>query len=64
MMQHINYLVIIRTYEKQVIRVLGLSDQEVSVIAFYSNDPSSNPPEGYGYSVTFLFGKRKNKRAL
>ena len=34
----------------------------VSVLAFYSNDPSSNPAEAYSFSVTFVFEKNENKQ--
>ena len=36
--------------------------QVVSVFAFYSNDPSSNPAEAYSFSVKFSFEKNKNKQ--
>ena len=29
--------------------------QMVSVLAFYSDDPSSNPTEAYSFSVQFVF---------
>ena len=31
--------------------------QVVTVLAFYSNDPSSNPAEAYSFSVKFCFWK-------
>ena len=34
----------------------------VSVLAFYSDDPSSNPTEAYSFSVKFVFEKNKNKQ--
>ena len=34
----------------------------VSVLAFYSEDPSSNPADTYSFSVKFMFGKNKNKQ--
>ena len=38
--------------------------QVVSVLAFYSNNPSSNPAEAYSFSVKFLFEKeqKQNKK--
>ena len=36
--------------------------QVVSVLAFYSDDPSSNPTEAYSFSVKFVFEKNKNKQ--
>ena len=33
----------------------------VSVLAFYSNDLSSNPDIAYRFSVKFLFEKNKNR---
>ena len=40
----------------------GGGGQVVSVFAFYSNDPSSNPAYTYSFSVKFLFEKNKNKQ--
>ena len=34
----------------------------VSVLAFYSDDPSLNPSETYIFSVEFVFEKPKNKQ--
>ena len=34
----------------------------VSVLAFYSDDPSSNPAEAYSFSVKFVFEKNENKQ--
>ena len=34
----------------------------VSVFAFYSYDPSSNPVEAYSFSVQFEFEKNENKQ--
>ena len=36
--------------------------QVVSVLAFYSDDPSSNPAEAYSFSVNFVFEKNQNKQ--
>ena len=36
--------------------------QVVSVLAFYFNNPSSNPAEAYSFSVKFVFEKNKNKQ--
>ena len=36
--------------------------QVVSVLAFYSNDPSSNPADAYSFSVEFVFEKNENKQ--
>ena len=36
--------------------------QVVSVLAFYSDDPCSNPAEVYSFSVIFLFEKSENKQ--
>ena len=36
--------------------------QVVSVLAFYSDDPSSNPAEASSFSVKFVFGKNENKQ--
>ena len=33
--------------------------QVVTVLAFYSNDPSSNPAEAYSFSVKFCFWKEQ-----
>ena len=34
----------------------------VSVLAFYSDDPSSNPADAYSFSVKFVFEKDENKQ--
>ena len=34
--------------------------QVVSVLAFYTNNPSSNPAETYRFSVKFVFEKNEN----
>ena len=34
----------------------------VSVLAFYSDDPSSNPADAYSFSVKFVYEKNENKR--
>ena len=31
------------------------------MLAFYSDDPSSNPAEAYSFPVKFVFGKNKKK---
>ena len=36
--------------------------QAVSVLAFFYDDPCSNPVEGYSFSVKFVFGKNENKQ--
>ena len=36
--------------------------QVVSVLTFYLDDPSSNPAEGYSFSVTLVFEKKENKQ--
>ena len=36
--------------------------QVVSVLAFYSNDPISNPAKAYSFLVKFVFEKNKNKQ--
>ena len=36
--------------------------QVVSMLAFYSNDPSSNPADAYCFSVKFVFEKNENKQ--
>ena len=36
--------------------------QVVSVLAFYSNDPSSNPAEAYNFSIKFVFEKNKKTK--
>ena len=36
--------------------------QVVSVLALYSDDPSSNPADVYSYSVKFVFEKNENKQ--
>ena len=36
----------------------------VSVLAFYSDDPSSNPAEAYSFSVKFVFEKKENKQKV
>ena len=41
---------------------LGLGGgQVVSVLAFYSDDPSSNPAEVYNFSVKLLLKRMKKK---
>ena len=40
-------------------------DQVVSILAPYSDDPSSNPADIYSFSVKFVFEKdEKNKKRL
>ena len=34
----------------------------VSVLAFFSNGPSTNPAEVYSFSVKFVFEKNENKQ--
>ena len=34
--------------------------QVVSVLAFYSDDPSSNPAQAYSFSVIFVLEKNEN----
>ena len=34
----------------------------VSVLAFYFNNPSSNPAEAYNFSVNFVFEKNENEQ--
>ena len=36
--------------------------QVVSVLAFYSDDPSSNPAEAYNFSCKNVFEKNENKQ--
>ena len=36
--------------------------QVVSVLAFYSNDPSSNPADVYSYFVQIVIEKNENKQ--
>ena len=36
--------------------------QVVSVLAFYSDDPSSNPAEVYNFSVKIVIEKNENKQ--
>ena len=36
--------------------------QVVSMLAFYSNNPSSNPADAYSFSVKFVFEKNENKQ--
>ena len=36
--------------------------QVVSVLAFYSDDPSSNPADAYGFFCAFEFEKNDNKK--
>ena len=36
--------------------------QVVSVLAFYSDDPSSNHAEACSFSAKFVFGKNENKQ--
>ena len=35
--------------------------QVVSVLAFYSDEPSLNPTDAFSFSVKFVFEKNKNK---
>ena len=44
--------------QKQVLVGRG-GGQVVSVLAFYSNDPSSNPADAYSFSVEFCFWKEQ-----
>ena len=39
----------------------GGGGQVVSVLAFYSDNPSSNPVEAYSFSVNFVVEKNENK---
>ena len=34
----------------------------VSVLALYSDDPSSNPAKTYAFSLKFVFEKNENKK--
>ena len=34
----------------------------VSVLTFYSDDPSSNPADAYSFSVQIVFEKNENKQ--
>ena len=34
----------------------------VRMLAFYSDDLSSNPAEAYNFSVNWVFGKNENKQ--
>ena len=36
--------------------------QVVSVLAFYFDDPSSNPADAYSFSVKSVYGKNGNKQ--
>ena len=36
--------------------------QVVSVLSFYSDDPSSNPAEAYIFTAKFVFEKNENKQ--
>ena len=36
--------------------------QVVTVLAFYSDNPSSNAAEAYSFSVKFVFENRENKQ--
>ena len=36
--------------------------QVVSALAFYSDDPSSNPADAYRFSVQIVFEKNENKQ--
>ena len=36
--------------------------QMVSVLAFYSDDPSSNPADAYSFFVKLVFEKIENKQ--
>ena len=38
--------------------------QVVSVLAFYSDNPSLNPAEAYSFSVKIVFEKTKNKQKI
>ena len=38
----------------------GRGGQVVSVLAFFSDDPSSNPAEAYSFSVNLVFEKNEN----
>ena len=47
--------------QKQVLVGRG-GGQVVSVLAFYSNDPSSNPADAYSFSGQFVFENNENKQ--
>ena len=42
--------------------IVGSGGQVVSVLAFYSNDPSSNPADIYSFFVKCVLEKNENKR--
>ena len=48
-------------YKELPILVCG-SGQMVSVLAFYSDDPSSNPADAYSFFVKLVFEKIENKQ--
>ena len=50
-----------KTIKTYLVRGRGGS-QVVSVLAFYSDDPSSNPAEVYSFSVQFVLEKNENKQ--
>ena len=48
--------------KKQFYSVGPGGGQVVSVLAFSSVDPSSNPADAYSFSVNFVFEKNENKQ--
>ena len=40
----------------------GGGGQVVGILAFYSDDLSSNPADAYSFSIKFVFEKNKNKQ--
>ena len=48
--------------ETQTEKGRGDGGQVVSVLAFYTNDPSSNPSEAHSFSVKFMFEKNDNNQ--
>ena len=38
------------------------SGEVVNILAFYSDDPSSNPAKAHSFSVKFVFEKKENKQ--
>ena len=47
---------------KQISKMDRGGGQVISVLAFYSNDPSSNPAEAYNFSIKFVFEKNKKTK--
>ena len=52
-----------REHNMRLILIFGpCVGQVVSVLSFYSDDPSTNPADAYSFSVNFVFERNENKK--